>query len=184
MRTLTLLSSLFLATFGSAAGQTPQLINYQGVARMGTGLVIADQGIGLRLSILSGSPSGSAVYVETHATTTNAFGLFNVQVGNGNVGSGSMAAIDWSTDTYYLKVELDDEGGSNYALMGTQQLVSVPYALHAKNSSSTQALNSYPVATTQPQTGQMLQWNGEQWVPVTLQAPVFDPTLIFTTDGF
>lgn len=164
--------------------QVPQLINYQGVARMTTGTVIADQGIGLRLSILSGTINGTPIYVETHATATNAFGLFNVQVGNGSVTSGSMTSIDWSTNTYFLKVELDDEGGNNYTLMGTQQLVSVPYALHAKNSSSTQSLNNYPVATTPPQAGQILQWDGNSWLPVTLQAPATNNSLVFTTDGF
>lgn len=175
MKTLSI--TLFAAFLGLSAtmAQTPQKFNYQGVARMATGLVIAEQGIGLRLSILSGSINGTAVYVETHATATNTFGLFNVQVGNGSVAIGSMTAIDWSTNTYYLQVELDDEGGSNYALMGTQQLVSVPYALHAKNSASTQALNGYPVATTTPEQGQMLQWNGDQWVPVDL--PIQSGTL-------
>ncbi|MCH7987580.1 MAG: DUF1566 domain-containing protein [Planctomycetes bacterium] len=112
--------------------QVPQSINYQGVARDNTGAILATQGIALQISILSGSPTGTVEYSETHTTTTNQFGLFTLQIGNGTVVSGDFTTINWGANTHYAKVEMDETGGANYQLMGTSQLLSVPYALHAK----------------------------------------------------
>ncbi|MBI4647354.1 MAG: hypothetical protein HY738_12405 [Bacteroidia bacterium] len=113
-------------------GQTPQLINYQGVARNSTGTILLNQAISLRMSILQGSAIGVVVYSETHAATSNDYGVFDLVVGNGAVISGTFSAIDWGADIYFLKVEMDGTGGSNYEFMGTSQLLSVPYSLHAK----------------------------------------------------
>ncbi|MBI4647517.1 MAG: hypothetical protein HY738_13245, partial [Bacteroidia bacterium] len=88
--------------------------------------------ISLRMSILQGSASGTTVYSETHAATSNDYGVFDLVVGNGAIISGNFSAIDWGSDIYFLKVEMDGTGGTNYEFMGTSQLLSVPYALHAK----------------------------------------------------
>ena len=114
--------------------QAPQLINYQGVARDNGGNILANQNIGLQLSVLSSSISGPVAYSETQTTTTNAFGLFNIKLGSGTVVSGSFAAIDWGTASHYLQVEMDPTGGTVYQTMGTSQLLSVPYALYAETS--------------------------------------------------
>jgi hypothetical protein len=114
--------------------QTPQAINYQGVARDNSGNVLINQAISLRLSILSGSASGTAVYVETHAKTTDGFGLFALQIGQGTVVSGIFSSIAWGSNTYFLKVEIDPAGGTAYQQVSTNQFVSVPYALYAAES--------------------------------------------------
>ncbi|MFN8283257.1 MAG: hypothetical protein U0U67_08595 [Chitinophagales bacterium] len=110
----------------------PEAIKYQAVARDNSGNVLSNKNIGIRLSILKGNISGTAVYVETHNTTTNGLGLINLEIGKGTAVSGTMSAINWGNDSYFIKIEMDETGGSNYTLVGTSQLVSVPYALYAK----------------------------------------------------
>jgi len=120
----------------SAFAQAPQKFNYQGVARTSTGSAIANQSIGLRISILDGSSSGTAQYVETQNVTTNALGLYNLAIGGGTVTSGSWANITWGSGNKYIKIEADATGGTSYTTLGTSQLLSVPYALYAANASA------------------------------------------------
>ena len=110
----------------------PEAIKYQAVARDNGGNILANKNIGIRLSILKGNISGTAVYVETHATSSNNLGLINLEIGKGTPITGTMSAINWGNDSYFVKIEMDETGGSNYTLVGTSQLVSVPYALYAK----------------------------------------------------
>jgi Chaperone of endosialidase len=112
--------------------QVPQLFNYQGIARDAGGNVLPNRMIGVELSVLDGGPTGTVVYQETFTDTTNAFGLFSMQVGGGTVVSGSFAAINWATGNKYLQTAIDLTGGTNYTLSGTTQLLSVPYALYAQ----------------------------------------------------
>ncbi len=116
--------------------QAPEIMKYQAVARDNAGNVIANQLISFRISILLGSSSGTSVFSETHSVTSNDFGLANLNIGNGTIVSGEFSSIDWSSDLYFLQVEMDESGGSTYQLMGTSQLLSVPYALHAKTAYS------------------------------------------------
>jgi hypothetical protein len=118
--TISIVALLFSG--GMLFSQTPELFNYQAVARNSQGSPMLNQSIGLRISILKSSPTGIASYVELHNTQTNGMGLFSVKIGGGSPISGSMTNIDWSSDTYYLKVEMDGYGGVNYQLMGTTQL--------------------------------------------------------------
>jgi len=111
--------------------QSPDLINYQAIARSTTGSILANQTIGLRMSIIPGSASGTAVYTEVHTVTTDAYGSFRLLLGGGTVTSGMFAGIDWGTSNHFLQIEMDAAGGSNYVQMGTTQLVSVPYAKYA-----------------------------------------------------
>jgi hypothetical protein len=126
--------SCFTSTFLLA--QTPQAIPYQAVARNSSGALITNQAVSLRFTIHTASATGTVVYQETQAATTNAYGLFTVTIGTGTVVSGSLSGIDWSTGTKYMQVELDATGGTSYTNMGTQQLLSVPYALYAQKSSN------------------------------------------------
>jgi len=123
---------LVLIFAGSLMAQTPQSFKYQAVARDASGDVVADQAVGMQISILQGSTSGTAVYVETFTPTTNEFGLMNLNIGAGTLISGDLTTIDWSADTYFIKIEMDMTGGTTYEEYGTSQLLSVPYALHAK----------------------------------------------------
>ena len=112
-------------------------ISTRAVIRDGSGVIIADQQLGLQISILQSSIDGTAVYVETFAPTTNKFGLINLNIGTGAVVSGDFTAIDWSSDSYFVKVEMDIAGGTSYEEYGTSQLLSVPYALHALTAGNT-----------------------------------------------
>ncbi|MBL7964743.1 MAG: hypothetical protein JNM31_12975 [Flavobacteriales bacterium] len=122
---------LLLPFIGMA--QAPQAFDFQGVARDAAGNALVSQSVSLRLSLLDGDALGPVLYQELHGTTTNAFGLFNVRVGEGAPVTGVFAEIDWGADTRFLKVELDAAGGSSYLDMGTTQLLSVPYALFANS---------------------------------------------------
>jgi hypothetical protein len=86
----------------------------------------------MQISILQGSAGGTAVYVETQTPTTNANGLVSIEIGAGTVVSGDFTTIDWANGFYFIKTETDLLGGANYTITGTSQLLSVPYALHAK----------------------------------------------------
>jgi hypothetical protein len=93
----------------------------------------------MRISILQGSASGTAAYVETQSGSTNGNGLLTLTVGNGSVVSGSMASIDWTAGPYFIKTETDPTGGTTYTITGTAQMLSVPYALYAAKSGSSAA---------------------------------------------
>src|SRR5882724_5194062 len=107
--------------------QTPQKMSYQAVIRGTDNNLLTGTVIGMRLSILKGTVSGTAVYVETQTSSTNDNGLVSVEIGSGTVVTGSFAGIDWSAGPYFLKTETDPTGGSNYTISGTSQLLSVPY---------------------------------------------------------
>lgn len=117
-------------------GQAPQAFKYQAIARDNSGNLIASAPVGFRISILQGSTSGTTVYSETHTATTNAYGLTNLNVGTGTILSGTFSSITWGSNNYFIKIEMDPAGGSSYQLMGTTQLLSVPYALYAETSGS------------------------------------------------
>lgn len=123
--------ALLVAT--AAMAQAPEKMSYQAVIRDGSNALVANTVVGMRLSILQGSSSGPAVYVETQTPTSNTNGLVSVEVGNGAVVSGSMAAIDWSAGPFFMQTETDPTGGVAYSITGVQQLLSVPYALFAAN---------------------------------------------------
>lgn len=87
--------------------QAPESFNYQAVVRDETKNPITDQAVSFRISILKGSISGPEEYLETHITSTNSLGLVNLVIGNGTDKTGTISAIDWGTDSYFLKVEID-----------------------------------------------------------------------------
>ena len=135
MKKITLFSTLcfLLLTLVVNAQTPPNAFNYSAVARNAAGQPIASSTIGIQITILKTSPLGASQYSENHFVNTDAYGLFNLIIGAGAVQSGSMATIDWSNDNYYLKVGMDAAGGTNFLIMGTTQLLSVPYALYAKS---------------------------------------------------
>ena len=120
---------ILLPIFGFS--QAPQKINFQSILRNTNGEVAANKAVSLRISILSGSITGNTVYSETHGKTTDASGLISLQIGNGTLINGAFSAILWGNAAYFIKLEADFNGGSNYVLLGTQELMSVPYALYA-----------------------------------------------------
>jgi len=116
----------------SVIAQAPEKMSYQAVVRNSSNQLLQTQTVGMQISILQGSPSGTAVYVETQTSTTNINGLVSLEIGTGNVIIGDFTTINWGSDTYFIKTETDPTGGTSYTITGTSQLMSVPYALHAK----------------------------------------------------
>ena len=176
---------LFLFTLiciSSIAQQLPQ-INYQGVARKADGSPVAEQSIKLKLTILDGSATGSNVYSETRQVTTNKFGLFTIVIGSSGAvsQSGTLTAVNWATGNKFLQVEIDAQGGNNFINMGSSQLQTVPYAIHAISASpsgnaggdlggifpnpAVTKLQGFPLSNVAPANGQILKWNGSAWIP-------------------
>jgi hypothetical protein len=150
----------FLYIFFNIHAQAPQGFNYQGVARNAAGVELINQAIGLELSILDGSPSGAIVYTETHSKTTDANGLFTLTIGSGTPTLSTFTVINWAVGgSKWLKVSMDATGGTSYQLMGTSQLMSVPYALFAANSGNSNLLSGSNI-------GDMLYWNGTTWTAI------------------
>ena len=114
--------------------QAPQAISYQAVLRNASGIVQANSTADLRFSILQGSATGSAVYVETHSVSTDAFGSFSLAIGNGTPTTGVFASINWGNGPYFLQTEMDTASNGSYMVLSTSQFLSVPYALYAANS--------------------------------------------------
>ncbi len=139
-------------SLSTAFAQTPQKMSYQAVVRNATNNLVSNQSVGMQISILQGEATGTTVYVEIQTITSNANGLVSLEIGTGTVVSGNFATIDWAIDTYFIKTETDPTGGSNYTITGTSQLMSVPYALHAKTAESIIGTVNYtetdPVYTT------------------------------------
>lgn len=121
-----------------AYAQPPQGIAYQGVAYDSSGNPVIDQDIRLRISILNNSASGTVLYVETFLYHTNLQGVYSLNIGMGTVQTGTFNTINWGVGNKYLKAEIDITGGTNYTIIGTTQLMSVPYALYAGSSKKTE----------------------------------------------
>jgi uncharacterized protein (TIGR02145 family) len=113
--------------------QVPQKFSYQSVIRNSGNQVLANQTVGVKISILEGGASGTVVYAETHNPTTTVNGLANLEIGGGNALSGNFATIDWSSGLFFVKTETDLNGGNTYTITSTQQLLSVPYAFRAED---------------------------------------------------
>ena len=143
--TLTLFFSIIAASFA----QAPQKFSYQAVVRNESNTLVRGT-VGVRVSILQGGVNGTVVYQESHITTTNANGLMTLEIGGGSLLSGDFATIDWANGPYFLKTETDPYGGTNYTIEGTQQLLSVPYALYA-GSAANSFSGSYNDLTDLPQ---------------------------------
>ncbi len=120
----------------NAWAQAPKKFNYQGVARTTNGAAMANKTIALRINIMDGSASNPPVYSETHTVTTNAYGLYNLAIGAGTPVTGNMNLINWGGADYYVGVDIDPAGGTNYVSLGGTQLLSVPYALYAASSAA------------------------------------------------
>lgn len=131
------LIAAFLLISGLMLAQTaPQAFNYQGIAVDASGAALSNTNIGLRYSLLENSNSGTVIYQETQTTTTTGIGQFSSDVGFGTSTIGSFTVLDWANNSYFLQVEMDASGGSNYTFSSTVELLSVPYALFVETAAS------------------------------------------------
>ena len=135
--------------------QAPLSFSYQTVIRNSSNELVVEQTVGIKISILQGSPNGSEVYAETHEPLTNSNGLAALEIGGGSLLSGNFATINWANGPYFLKSETDPNGGINYTITNTSQLLSVPYALYSSSSNTantaTTAGNGVPAGGTHGQ---------------------------------
>ncbi len=169
--------TIFTTVFLSAAlwAQSPEKISYQAVIRDAGDHLIMNTQIGMQISILQGSSSGTEVYAETQTPTTNANGLVSIEIGEGTVVTGDFASIDWTNGPYFLKTETAVEAPlTNYTVTGTTQLLSVPYALHSKTAEAItgEIQETDPAVAanfdfTDAATGDLLQFDGTKWVKLT-----------------
>ena len=136
----TLLAVVFIAAAISA--QAPQKMSYQAVIRNTEGNLVTEQEIGMQISILQGSADGTVVYTETQTPLTNKNGLVSIEIG----GEAGFADIDWSDGPWFIRTETAPSGGTNYTITGTSQLLSVPYAFHAKTAETI----SEPIVESDP----------------------------------
>ena len=143
--------------------QAPNKMSFQTVVRNSQGKLVLNKSIGVRISILQATSTGTAVYVETHTKSSNANGLLTLEVGSGSVATGTFATIDWSQGPYFLKTEMDVNGGTNYTISGVTEFVSVPFALNANNAKMSDATKSLSNGAN---VGDMNYWNGTTWVPL------------------
>lgn len=185
MKNLNFLIIAFIALLLGVAvsAQSPQSFRYQAVARDNSGNILANQNVSFRISILSGSVSGTITYRETHTgLSTNAFGLAELEIGKGSPVNGTFSSIIWGSSSYFIQVEMDPAGGTSYQELSTSQFLSVPYALYSEQagngfSGNYNDLTNKPLLfdgawnslTGKPEgtaAGEMLYWNGSEWVNV------------------
>ncbi|MEJ1224121.1 Lcl domain-containing protein [Sediminicola sp. 1XM1-17] len=116
----------------NALAQTPEKISYQAVIRNENQELLVNQNIGFKISILKDNINGLPVYIETQSSSTNGNGLVTLEIGNGVVLEGLFKDIEWGIGSYFIKMETDPNGGSDYSINGISEIMSTPYALHAK----------------------------------------------------
>jgi hypothetical protein len=134
-KTATVCAALLMTA--SVFAQAPQKMSYQAVIRNSSDALVTSAPVGMRISILQGSSSGTAVYAETQTPSTNANGLVSVEIGSGTPVTGTFADIDWADGPYFIRTQTDPTGGTAYSITGTSQLLSVPYALYSETTGDT-----------------------------------------------
>nr|MBP6695604.1 hypothetical protein [Saprospiraceae bacterium] len=119
----------------AVSGQSPTKFRYQAVARDINNQPYANTPLRVKFSILEGSANGLVRYSEETTVTTSELGVFDAVIGGGTVLSGSMNQVRWDSYEQYIRVEINKSmTGGNYIVMGTLQLLSVPYAMFANSS--------------------------------------------------
>ncbi len=116
----------------SILAQSPEMFSYQAVVRDNSDQLVTNQIVDVRIKILKGSEVGTEVYVETHSPLTNDNGLISFEIGGGNIASGNFSDINWLDGPYFIETAIDPDGEEMYSVFSTTQLLSVPYAIHAK----------------------------------------------------
>lgn len=135
MKKIILLLTGILSFVAISEAQAPEKFSYQAVIRNSSNELVINQNISLQMKIHQGGVSGTVVYTESFSLATNAYGLINLEIGSGST-MDDFSTIDWSSGPFYIETLADLTGGTSYISMGTSQLLSVPYALHAETANS------------------------------------------------
>ncbi|NOY49432.1 MAG: DUF1566 domain-containing protein [Chlorobi bacterium] len=163
---LTVLCAIFL--IANIMAQPPQKLSYQAVIRDGSNELVINQGIGMQISILQGSASGTEAFKEMYNPNpqTNSNGLVTIEIGTGIPLIGTFELIDWANGPYFLKTETDPNGGTDYTIVGTSELLSVPYALYAETAQNITGGELDPVFSASVASGitatDTAYWNNKQ----------------------
>lgn len=143
MKRIFLFLLCFVLSQQVVVAQSPQKMSYQCVVRNAGNSLVANLPVGIRISILQGSSTGTSVYTETHLVNTNVNGLAAIEIGGGSAVSGTFSLISWANGPYFVKSETDPNGGTNYSIAAVNQLLSVPYALYAVTSGTAGSQNAW-----------------------------------------
>jgi hypothetical protein len=177
-----ILTLLLLTLCTAVFSQAPDQFKYQAVARDLSGGAITNQAIGFQIEIHENSSGGTIVYSETHNVTSNSMGVVNLNIGGGSVTAGTFSTINWGGAIFFMSIAMDETGGTSYTLMGSTQLLSVPYALNAKSVSSVDwtDIQNVPadlldgdsdiLAGLSCSSNEVAMWNGSNWVCQTLSS--------------
>jgi len=106
-------------------------IGYQAIVRDTDNALVIEEQVSIQVSLLAGGTEGEVIFSETHTPTTNNYGLLSIEIGQGTASVGVFDEIAWEDTTYFLKTEIDPTGGTDYTIITTSQLLSVPYALYS-----------------------------------------------------
>ncbi len=180
---------IFILTTGTIVGQvSSDGIPYQTIVRSSSGIPLTNQIVAIKFGIYKGSASGLLAWEETFLKTTDTKGLLKATIGTGaTTGAGlssSFSLINWSDNSYYLKVEVDISGGTSYENLGSVQLLSVPYAFY---SIQTDKVSNYyldqliDVSVPSPLIGKIIKWNGSFWIA---DNDNFSDTVAFAYNSF
>jgi len=140
-RILTLL--LFVTVTLTVFAQSPEKMSYQAIIRAQDNSLVTNSNISLKIIVHQGTVSGTNVYLETHSVSTNSNGLVSLEIGTGRIVTGNFSSIAWEKGPYFIETQVDVSGGTNYNIVGVTQLLSVPYALHAKTAERIVGTNPY-----------------------------------------
>ncbi len=160
---LSFLLMLCVITFTQAQFTQTQGFNYKALIT-NNGNALSNQSVTIRFNILENGTT--SVYQETQSVTTDANGIAKAAIGEGNPLNGNFTNIDWASNIYFLKVEINT--GSGYQDFGTSELKAVPFAKFANRVGIADNINGIPVSTTTPNNGQVLKYNGSAFVPADI----------------
>jgi uncharacterized protein (TIGR02145 family) len=134
MKTALLVFSILFFLNGFNVAQNSNTFKYQAAVRNSSGELVLNQTVSVRISIRDNTANGTILYRETHSVNSSAFGLINLNIGEGTPVSGSFETINWGISDKFLSVDIDLNGGNSFSFMGTSQLLSVPFSIHARES--------------------------------------------------
>jgi len=159
----------WLLLTASVFAQAPQKMSYQAVIRNSSNALITSTPVGMKISVLQGTSTGTVAYAETQTPSTNTNGLVSLEIGSGTPVTGTFAGINWATGPYFIKTETDPTGGTAYTIAGTNELLSVPYALFSANGTPgpigpTGATGATGLISPGATAGNTPYWNGSAWV--------------------
>ena len=141
-----LIALLLCISASQSIAQNSNGIFFQAVARDNFSNPAKDRNIYVESSILQTTVNGTKVLIELHKTRTDAMGVFNITIGNGQRTGGSstsLATIDWSKGPFYLNLKIaitpfsaSDSWDYSKELVdiGTTSFGAVPFAFYSASS--------------------------------------------------